>query len=1185
AGLSPAMEDGRELDLTYITERIIAVSFPAGCSEESYLHSLQEVTRMLRSKHGDNYLVSGDAEREDDGHQEPSSLSPQILDVGWPELHAPPLDKVCTICKAQEAWLNSDPQHVVVIHCRGGKGRIGVVISSYMHFTNVSASADQALDRFAMKKFYDDKLSALMQPSQKRYVSFLSGLLSGTVKMNASPLFLHFVILHGTPNFDSGGACRPFLKLYQAMQPMYTSGIYNVGPENQSRIYIAIEPAQLLKGDIMVKCYHKKYRSATRDVIFRLQFHTGAVQGYGLVFAKEDLDNASKDDRFPDNGKIELVFSATPEKIQGCEHLQNDHGVIVDFNTADPLIRWDSYENLSADGEGESVVHTQGPVDGSLYAKVGKKSTSDPSVPGGSPAVPAASSPDHSDHTLSVSSDSGHSTASVRTDRTEEHLAPGPKRGLSPQEKAELDQLLSGFGLEDSGSPLKDMSDACSKYSGTRHVVPAQVHVNGDSTPKDRETDILDDEMPGHDLHSVDSIGTLSSSEGHQSAHLGPFTCHQSSQNSLLSDGCSSAAGDDQHGALAPELGLAVEPPYEREQAFGSREPKPPQPVLRKPSVPAPTQAYGQSSYSTQTWVRQQQMVAAHQYSFTPDGEARLGGRGTADGSGLAQTQPRVPLTPTRGTSSRVAVQRGIGPGPHPPDTQRPPPGKAALKPRIPDVRVVNGTGPELSTDPSPGSPTLDIDQSIEQLNRLILELDPTFEPIPTHVNMLGSQANGPAAPDGVGGGLRASGRLQDTGEGPGRAPARQGDEPLGGRFRKLSLEQYDSNAGEQPAFSTCGWGKTTSAEQAPSLAPFLSSDNAKEAVITTYPPDLGVIDGRIFSPTSSGSESISPTPAFPVSPETPYVTRSPRFPPFSPSGPQMGSPSGLYKGAAEPRGCPEVLGHSVGMSESPVGPKPATLRADMPTAPSFQRAFTSSCTISGRSPSQRRGSPSSAEHQWVDTSPRSTLTLLGSSRPGKDGPGRPHFPPAELQTSFHGHELSLAEPPEALGPPGSQAFLSFGTAPEGGGLPPGEDPGALLANSHGASQAPGAPRTAAEAADNGFLSHSFLTVAPGQSSHHSPGLQGPGLTLPGQPPLPEKKRASEGDRSFGSVSPSSSGFSSPHSGSTMSIPFPNILPDFPKAAEGAAPSPDNPGDKHVSVNFVQDTSKFWYKADISREQ
>nr|XP_054392390.1 tensin-3-like isoform X7 [Pongo abelii] len=270
--LSPTMEEGHGLDLTYITERIIAVSFPAGCSEESYLHNLQEVTRMLKSKHGDNYLVLNLSEKRYD---------------------------------------------LTKLNPKGGKGCIGVVISSYMHFTNISASADQALDRIAMKKFYDDKVSALMQPSQKRYVQFLSGLPSGSVKMNASPLFLHFVILHGTPNFDTGGVCQPFLKLYQAMQPVYTSGIYNVGPENPSRICIIIEPAQLLKGDVMVKCYHKKYRSATRDVIFHLQFHTGAVQGYGLVFGKEDLDNASKDDRFPDYGKVELVFSATPEKIQG----------------------------------------------------------------------------------------------------------------------------------------------------------------------------------------------------------------------------------------------------------------------------------------------------------------------------------------------------------------------------------------------------------------------------------------------------------------------------------------------------------------------------------------------------------------------------------------------------------------------------------------------------------------------------------------------------------------------------------------------------------------------------------------------------------------------------------------------------------------------------------------------------
>ncbi|XP_052590449.1 tensin-3 isoform X3 [Peromyscus californicus insignis] len=1179
------MEDSHELDLTYVTERIIAVSFPAGCSEESYLHSLQEVTRMLKSKHGDNYLVLNLSERRYDL----TKLNPKIMDVGWPELHAPPLDRMCTICKAQESWLNSDPQHVVVIHCRGGKGRIGLVISSYMHFTNVSASADQALDRFAMKKFYDDKVSALMEPSQKRYVQFLSGLLSGAMKMNASPLFLHFVILHGVPSFDTGGACRPFLKLYQAMQPVYTSGIYNVGPENPSRIRIAIEPAQLLKGDIMVKCYHKKFRSATRDVIFRLQFHTGAVQGYGLLFGKEELDSACKDDRFPDYGKIELVFSATPEKIQGSEHLYSDQGVMVDYNTADPLIRWDSYENMSADGE---VLHTQGPVDGSLYAKVRKKSASDSGIPGSPQGMPATSSPDHGDHTLSVSSDSGHSTASARTDKTEERPTPGAQRGLSPQEKAELDQLLSGFGLEDSSSSHKDMTDVRSKYSGTRHVVPAQVHVNGDTALKDRETDILDDEMPHHDLHSVDSLGTLSSSEGPQSGHLGPFTCLKSSQNSLLSDGFGNGVGEDHHGALSPDLGLGVDSLYDRERMCGGREPKQLQPLLRKPSAPTPPQAYGQSNYSTQTWVRQQQMVAAHQYSFAPDGEARLGSHSTVDSANLAQPQPHIPVTPTRGASSRVAIQRGpLSNGPNARDTQPLCPGKA-LQPRFAEDKAVNGVHQELNTGHSPGSPTLDIDQSIEQLNRLILELDPTFEPIPTHMNALGISANGSVCPDGVGSGLRCGGRL-DPVEVPGRSPGRQGDESIGGRLRKLSLGQYDNDAGGQVSFSKCGWGKA-SVDAAPSLGPFSSPADIKETMITAYPPDLDMIDGRI----SNSKESMCLTPAFPVSPETPYVKTSPRYPPFSPPEPQLSSPASLRKGGREPRGCPEIISHTVGMSESPIGPKPTMLRADMPATPNFQQMFASSCTVSSNGPGQRRESPPSAERQWVESSPKSTLTLLGSNHPsesslgtrefcssGKDSPGLPCFQSSELQASFHSHELSMSEPQDALPAAGSQAFLGFNTAQVASGLPPGEDPSALLVNSHGPSPAPGAPLTTAGAADNGFLAHNFLTVSPGLSSHHSPGLQNQVVSLPGQPPLPEKKRASEGDRSLGSVSPSSSGFSSPHSGSTMSIPFPNVLPDFCKPSEVASPLPDSPNDKLVIVKFVQDTSKFWYKADISREQ
>ncbi|XP_031446403.1 tensin-1 isoform X9 [Phasianus colchicus] len=342
-----AMESSCELDLVYITERIIAVSYPSTAEEQSFRSNLREVAHMLKSKHGDNYVLFNLSERRHDI----SKLHPKVLDFGWPDLHTPALEKICSICKAMDTWLNAAAHNVVVLHNKGNRGRLGVVVAAYMHYSNISASADQALDRFAMKRFYEDKVVPVGQPSQKRYIHYFSGLLSGSIKMNNKPLFLHHVIMHGIPNFESKGGCRPFLKIYQAMQPVYTSGIYNVQGDSQTGICITIEPGLLLKGDILLKCYHKKFRSPTRDVIFRVQFHTCAVHDLDIVFGKEDLDEAFRDERFPEYGKVEFVFSYGPEKIQGMEHLENGPSVSVDYNTSDPLIRWDSYENFNIQRE------------------------------------------------------------------------------------------------------------------------------------------------------------------------------------------------------------------------------------------------------------------------------------------------------------------------------------------------------------------------------------------------------------------------------------------------------------------------------------------------------------------------------------------------------------------------------------------------------------------------------------------------------------------------------------------------------------------------------------------------------------------------------------------------------------------------------------------------------------------
>ncbi|XP_014002670.1 tensin-2 isoform X1 [Salmo salar] len=464
------MERHYDFDLTYITEGIISVFFPPLLDEQRYRLNLKEVTAMLRSKHQDKFLLFNLSER----HHDITRMNPKVLDFGWPDFHAPPLDKICAMCKAMETWLTSDPQHVVVLHCKGNKGKTGVIIAAYMHYSKISAGADQALSTLAMRKFCEDKVSSSLQPSQNRYIYYFGGLLSGAIKMNSSPLFLHQVLIPTLPNFQGKGGYFPFLKLYQSMQLVYTSGIYDLQGSVGRRLCVTIEPALLLKGDIMVKCYHRRAQGAERDTVFRLQFHTCTIHGAQLWFGKGELDEACTDERFPSDATVEFVFSSGPEKMKGREYQRNDPAVTVDYNTADPVVRWDSYENFNQRYQDslDDIAHTRGPVDGSLYAQIKKPLSASGSgsltSTNGSPASTSEERPSQS-QLLSPSSDSlthsGHWSEESRG-------LPPPTR----QEREDLDRLLGGIDGE------------------------------GDGLDRERETAILDD---GDSSSPSEHTGTL----------------------------------------------------------------------------------------------------------------------------------------------------------------------------------------------------------------------------------------------------------------------------------------------------------------------------------------------------------------------------------------------------------------------------------------------------------------------------------------------------------------------------------------------------------------------------------------------------------------------------------------------------------------------------------------------------
>lgn len=211
--------------------------------------------------------------------------------------------------------------------------------------------------------------------------------------------------------------------------------------------------------------------------------------------------------------------------------------------------------------------------------------------------------------------------------------------------------------------------------------------------------------------------------------------------------------------------------------------------------------------------------------------------------------------------------------------------------------------------------------------------------------------------------------------------------------------------------------------------------------------------------------------------------------------------------------------------------------------------------------------SPPVDEHGWQQNSSKSSVmpqfsgksnsqpvgsyfAMLESAATMPEGSLVPqHHPKGPKTGSLSSQESSSAGvQQDSRGNPSVRAFLNYSGATTSEGQLLGGKQAVFMGNANGS------PQTTPSPAESGFLPDSFLASASGHHSQNSPNQQNNPSNAQQQPPLPEKKRGSEGERSFGSVSPSSSGFSSPHSGSTISIPFPNVLPDFSKANTSPLP-------------------------------
>ncbi|KAL8172973.1 UNVERIFIED_CONTAM: hypothetical protein K2H54_036041 [Gekko kuhli] len=166
------LKDGFDLDLTYITARVIAMSFPSSGQQSFYRNPIMEVVRFLDTKHEDHYKVYNLCSEQ--GY-DPLYFHYRVERLFIDDHNVPTLGEMLKFTASVREWMSQDPKNIIAIHCKGGKGRTGTMVCIWLIDSNQFESAQESLKYFGERrtdKSTSSKFQGVETPSQSRYVGY-----------------------------------------------------------------------------------------------------------------------------------------------------------------------------------------------------------------------------------------------------------------------------------------------------------------------------------------------------------------------------------------------------------------------------------------------------------------------------------------------------------------------------------------------------------------------------------------------------------------------------------------------------------------------------------------------------------------------------------------------------------------------------------------------------------------------------------------------------------------------------------------------------------------------------------------------------------------------------------------------------------------------------------------------------
>jgi len=307
-------KNGFDLDLSYITDRLIAMGFPSESVEGVYRNPFKEVFRFLELNHKDHYKVYNlCSERGYDI----AKFHNRVECFPFDDHNSPPIELIDKFCKNVEEWLHAHEKNVAVVHCKAGKGRTGLMICCYLLYSGEWKVPAEALQFYGALRTYNKK--GVTIPSQIRYINYFGHVVANGKLLPATrPLLLEKVEFAPAPKLSTVLDIRFSVYVNKTLvyafkdQPKLKSNKTKVKsidlPDNnnnsQSNNNSTEEDEEILSfelsnpvplvGDIKMDFYEKETFGSDRLLAF--WFNTSFVPSNGvLVLPKSELDKAHKD--------------------------------------------------------------------------------------------------------------------------------------------------------------------------------------------------------------------------------------------------------------------------------------------------------------------------------------------------------------------------------------------------------------------------------------------------------------------------------------------------------------------------------------------------------------------------------------------------------------------------------------------------------------------------------------------------------------------------------------------------------------------------------------------------------------------------------------------------------------------------------------------------------------------------